>query len=87
MVLLQELSLYWGMFLRTAIARNFEFREKPVNQIMKIGYVLSQVKCYIHWNHKNVNKLNCTPPVILNNKLPAISSTCYDVIIDQFKWF
>ena len=54
---------------------------------MKIGYVLSRVNYYSHWNYKNINMLNWTPPVIWNNKLPGISLMCYDVIINQFKWF
>ena len=55
--------------------------------MMKIRYVHSQVKIYSHWNYKNINKLNSTPPVILNNKLRGISSICYGTIITQFKWF
>ena len=31
--------------------------------------------------------LSLAPPVILNNKLLWISSMCYGLIINQFKWF
>ena len=72
------------MSLKTSISRNSEFRKKRVNHIMKIRYVHSQVKIYSHWNYKNINKLNPTPPVILNNKLRGISSICYGTIITQF---
>ena len=39
----------------------------------------------IDWKYRNFNKLNRTPPVVLNNKLP--NSMCYCGIINQFKWF
>ena len=42
---------------------------------------------YSQWNYRNVNKLNWMPLVILNNKLTGISSMCYGIIINQFKWF
>ena len=58
MVLRQEMSVTRDMFLRTAIIRNSEFREKRVNHILKVGYMLSQVKFYSHRNYRNINRLN-----------------------------
>ena len=77
----------WDMPPTTPIKIDSEFREKWVYHIMKIGYVLSQVTIHSHWNYRNVNKLNWTPAAILNNKLPGISSMCYGIIINWFKWF
>ena len=54
---------------------------------MKIEYALSQVKFYRQSNYRSINKLNWTPPVILNNKLLWISLMCYSIIINQFQWF
>ena len=48
------------------------FEKRRVTAIMKIAYLLAQVKFYSHWNYRNVNKLNWMPPVTLNNKLPGI---------------
>ena len=86
-MLRQELSFTWDMFQTTPISIDSEFREKWVYYIMKIGYVLSQVTFDSHWNNRNVNKLSWTPAVILSNKLPRISSICYGIIINWFKWF
>ena len=73
------------MSLRTSISRNSEFREKQVNNVLKTDYALSQVKFYSHWNYRNLYKLNVRPIVIINIKLPGISSMCYGIIINQFK--
>ena len=52
---------------------------------MKIGYVLSQVKFYSHWDYRNVNKHNWISLAILFNKLSETSSMCYSIIINHFK--
>ena len=46
------------MFVIPVFSKNSKFREKRVNHIMKIGYVLSQIKFYSLWKYKNVNKPN-----------------------------
>ena len=58
------------MSLRTSISKNSEFREKRLNHIIEIGYVLLQVKFYSYWKCENVNKLNQTPPVSLLHFAP-----------------
>ena len=82
MVLCQEFSFTWDLCERTAFSGNSKFGEKRVNHIMK-GSVLLRVKFSIQWNYRNVNKLSWKPPV----KIPGISSMCYGIIINQFKWF
>ena len=67
MVLAQELPFTWDILPIIITSRDSEFQEKGVNQIMKTGYVLLQVKCYSHWNHRSVNKLKWMLPV----KLPG----------------